>query len=357
VIALIATQAIAKTTQEVTPINSKPTRENSGRHPRGGGAGFGILLTLLLASAAALTSYWTWQQSNMRDEVQNKLELGVGQLLESIEQQRESVNQRLAAQQNHQHQQLQQRLLALETKISRAEQPLAVERWTVAEARYLINMAEHRYHLEQNREMAISALEQARKQLLQQRSMAFTAALELLSQTITQLESLDDRRDEQIINQLSQLVTLIPQLPIARKGFEMESTAPASDYSLKSVEGWRQYSSALWYDLQQLFRIKRPGQTTAALSQPIAADIYPILRQQLMLKVEFARIAMLSRSPLYVTTLRELIPLIKRYFDVEDETVKGEIARLEQMVTAAEQELPLINFEAIRQQLPDTVMP
>jgi len=335
----------------VKQINTKQSREHSSPPPRGQGAGFGILLTLLISSAAALTSYWTWQQSNIRDEIQDELEGGVTQLLQSIEHQRDTVNQRFAAQKSHQHALLQQRILALENKFSQVEQPLRADRWSVAEAIYLINIAEHHYRLEGNRMMALAALVRARKQLLEQQSPELTPALEQLSRAITQLEGDDIAGYEQQLAQLSRLSTRILELPVARHNFVIQSEAPVVEYSLKSVEGWRQFGSALWSDLQQLFRISRPGDSTNVEEQPVTADIYPILRQQLALKVEFARLALLSHSPLYLDTLKEIVALLNRYFDRESEAVQGEVSLLEQMVAAEKLEPQQINFSAIRQQL------
>ncbi|MDH3355175.1 MAG: uroporphyrinogen-III C-methyltransferase, partial [Chromatiales bacterium] len=251
-----------------------------------------------------------------------------------------------------QHELLQQRIIALEKKLDPAEQPLKVDRWSVAEALYLINIAEHHYSLERNATMATSALTQARQQLIKHHSDAFNPAIKQLSLAINQLKDSDREEYKQQASQLSQLSILIPDLPITHHTFVIQNSPASKDYSLQSIDGWRQYGSSLWHDLQQLFRIHRPTNLSRTEGQPITTDIHPILRQQLALKVELAKITLLSRSPLYLDTLKEIIAILNQYFDGDAEMVKSEIGRLEQMVAVAEHDLPKINFDAIRQQLP-----
>lgn len=320
--------------------------------PKRSGAGFGILLSLLIATAAAIGSYWTWQQSNIRDEAQNSLENGVSQLLEAIEKQREDVTQRfnLEQQQRQNYQALQRRLIALESKFEQANQPPKAGRWTVAEALYLINIAEHHYRLEQNSSMARSALEQARKQLLEHHSTI--TATDALSQIIAQLEAQDDERRAQQMSQLATLSTLIPQLPIIKNSSVVAlSSNTSSDYSLESMAGWRHYGEALWHDIQQLFRISRPDAPSSERGHPITADIYPLLRQQLLLKIDLTRLALMSNSPLYISTVKEIMTLLNHYFDSDNAMVKEQLTILKQWVSREKRQPDNLDFDSLRQQL------
>ncbi|MCW8982611.1 MAG: uroporphyrinogen-III C-methyltransferase [Gammaproteobacteria bacterium] len=333
----------------MTPINTKQSRENAS-NPKRGGAGFGILLTLLISSAAAITSYWAWQQSNIRDEVQNELEGGVSQLLEAIELQRKTVDRRFTIQQNHQHDQLQQRILALETKLAQAEQPIRLDHWSVAEAIYLINIAEHHYRLEQNSVMAINALEQAHRRLLDHASPEMAPILEQMNRITIQLKQSGGEKRQQQLAQLATLSSQIPELPIIQNSFVMTSeNGSADDYSLKSIEGWRQFGSTLSTDIQKLFRITRPDNSDTEQNRLITADIYPLLRQQLILKIELVRLALMSNSAILTNEAKASISLLERYFDSDSELVRQQIAILSEIAATGEQQP--IDFDALRQQL------
>ncbi len=310
-----------------------------------------MLLSLLIASAAAIGSYWTWQQSNIRDGVQDRLENGISQLLVSIEKQHNAVDERLKfeQQQRQNYQALQQRMVTLESTIKQASQSIKADRWTIAEALYLINIAEHHYRLEQDSTMARRALERAHEQLLEHNSAR--TITDALAQLITQLETQDKGQRSQQLSQLEKLLTLIPQLPTAKNSAEIEPSDVANGYSLKSTAGWDHYGDALWHDLQQLFRISRPDAPASEKIIPVSAEIYPILRQQLALKVDFTRLALMNNSPLYITTVKEIIMLLTHYFDADSEVIKGQLTSLEQLVAYGEQIPSHLDFDAVRQQL------
>lgn len=321
--------------------------------PKSSGAGFGILLSLLIASAAVIGSYWTWQQSNIRDEVQAELENGVAQLLVTIEKQREDVNQRLQAdlQQRNNYNTLQQRLITLESKFAQASQPLQADHWALAEVDYLINTAEHHYRLTQNGPMARSALERAQEILLKHSPSETSAITTEIAHLISQLASNQSEKRAQRLAQLDTLSALTPELPIAKNSLLVDDNVATSDYSLNSTEGWSHYGNALWHDIQQLFRISRPDAPESKKAGPITADIYPLLRQQLALKIDFARLALLSNSPLYRSSLTGIQNLIDSYFDPNNEVVKTQLTTLGEMLTTTEEDTTNINFDTLRQLL------
>lgn len=123
------------------------------------------------------------------------------------------------------------------------------------------------------------------------------------------------------------------------------------NYSLNSTEGWSHYGNALWHDIQQLFRISRPDAPESKKGGPITADIYPLLRQQLALKIDFARLALLSNSPLYLSSVTGIQKLIDSYFDSNSDVVKQQRAILEEMLATGESDIADIDFNMLRQQL------
>ena len=330
--------------------------KNQLNHPRRSGAGFGLLLSLLIATAAAITSYWTWQQSNIRDEVQSELEIGLSQLLGAIEKQRKEVNRHFKTeqQQRQNFNTLQQRLIELESKFTQPKQPIKADRWSHAEALYLINIAEYRYHMEQNSSMAGIALERAREQLLEHGYSTTSAVIKALSQLIIQLKSDGTESRARQITELEALSALIPELPATKKVSSrsaVRNSGSVGDYSLESIDGWRHFVGSLRQDVQQLFRISRPDSPDSQIGPPITADIYPLLRQQLALKIDFARLALLSNSPRYIATTKEILQLLRSHFDLDSTVIKEQIELLERMITSGEQRLPDLNFETLRQHL------
>ncbi|NOR52277.1 MAG: hypothetical protein GQ470_06615 [Gammaproteobacteria bacterium] len=333
----------------------QPSKEAKAQpsRPNRSGAGFGILLSLLIASAAAISSYWTWQQSHIRDEVQDGLENGVSQLLGAIDKQREEISEYIKRdqQQQHQYNLLQQRLITLESKFAQANRPPKANRWSVAEALYLINIAEHHYRLEHNSTMARSALERTRELLLEHGSTDTTPVINSLSQLIAQLEKDDGKRFSRQIAQLEALAKLIPGLPVANNALSIDKDISDSDFSLRTIEGWRHYGEALRHDIQQLVRITPPSDPEGEKSLPITADIYPLIRQQLALKIDLAQLALMGNNPLYITSAKEIMELLGNYFDRDSEIIGEQLAILEQMVTTGETELTDIDFDLLRQHL------
>ncbi len=334
---------------------TQPSNNVEEPRSRRSSAGFGIVLSLFIASAAAITSYWSWQQSNMRDEVQIRLESGMTKLLNGISGQREDIGRRLAAdlEQRNNYNALQQHLTALESILARSNPPPQGDHWTLAEINYLINIAEHQYRLAQSNAMARSSLERAQQLLLKESPSAPATISVEIAHLITQLSGSQNQNRAQQLGRLDDLAALIPQLPIAKNRGAIEKNRDISDYSLGSTEGWRHYGAALWHDIQQLFRIRHPDATEGKKRTPITADIYPLLRQQLALKIDFARLSLIGNSPFYQSSVKDIQHIVDNYLDSSSEVVKAQRTILAQMVATDAGDPAYIDFTKVRQMVAD----
>lgn len=188
--------------------------------------------------------------------------------------------------------------------------------WILAEVDYLLSLAGQRLTLEQDVPTAIAALEAADGRLQALDEPILLSVREAIAREVQALRRLPSPDRPGLALQLGELAGSAAELPVAEgllnRGDRAASPAETSD---------RGFFAAIWEDIKGLVTIHRRGELALPLL-PVEQRYF--LRQNLVLKLETARLALLRREPaLYKATLAEAEGWVARYFDPRDARVRS----------------------------------
>ena len=208
--------------------------------------------------------------------------------------------------------------------------------WLVAEAEYLMRIANHRLQLEGDSKTASVALERADKRLHDSADPVWTPIREKLATEIAALKGL---RELDLTGQAAKLSGLISQaqklkLPhstIVESGKQEQAPQKQKELNLDSV------LQDFWVGFKSILKIRRHDQPVSAMLEP---DQSFFLYQNLILQLEGARVALLRRDQtLFDTSLMRAETWTKEFFDQKDsvtESMLRAISELKQLELAAE---------------------
>lgn len=318
-------------------------KPEDGTPPTGGraAAAFVVLLVLILAlaGAAAGGGYLLWQRldrtaaeaASARTALAERVD-GVAGRLGDLEGRLAGVADRAAR--------VAERQTALETRLNGLRQRLSDggTGWVVAETEYLLRMANRRLQLSRDVAAAIKALEAADVRLAGLGEPAYLPVREAIAEEIAALEAVPRPDVEGLALRLSSLAQRAGTLPVQRP--RLSAPAPEEPETAREVSGWREFLAALWSDLQGLVSIRHERPEGLPLLPP---EQHEYLRQNVRLKIETARLALLRHEPAtYRSVLEEAAAWVQRYFDTD----RAEVAQL----TGALEELQGV---AVRPELPE----
>lgn len=303
------------------------------------GATFVATLALLIALAAAGASYFLWQslQHDRRElatsieAVQARADSLSGEArttLPAIENRlsdHQTALQTLAAQITElqiAHQETGTAIDALRTEMTRDRG----QGWRLAEAEYLVRIAGERLALAGDIRTAIAALLAADERLKDASDPALIAARSAITDDIHALQAVTAPDLTGLALTLSSLQQRIddlpfssPQEPVAAVTTGDDATAAqpqpaAAPSEAPPADGWRAALQAAWNAIKGLVVVTRDND--AAASPLLTPDQRALVRQNLALKLEAARIAVLQRDS---SALRDSIATARdwllRYFD------------------------------------------
>lgn len=203
--------------------------------------------------------------------------------------------------------------------------------WLLAEAEYLIKLANHRLILEKDIPTAIAALEAADERI---REVADPALIEVRKVILEQTQNL--RAIEQpdltgIALQISALKKQIPQLAMKTPDPVTVQQRAKQASKASRVESWSELPAAMWEDLKSLITIRDHSQAVQPLIPP---EQYYFLTQNLNLQLEQARLALLKgNNNLYLDSLNSAINWIETHFDIEQQTTQSLLNGLKALTT------------------------
>ena len=296
-------------------------------------SGFISLSALIIAAAALGAGYIAWQQINTQ---QNNLNSRLNKTEKSMAGLQATSDSSLSAAETAQktNQSLQNQMNTLEDKIdtdiSKLErnnqtfnESLASissnirerksDDWLVEEARHLINIANHQAQLNKNKNSAIAALEAADQRLRDTADPALIKTRQIITDDIIALRGILDLDITGISLTLSQLEDRIEQLPLDNESDKL--TMPAKEASeATTITDAKSFANKIWSDVKGLVSIRRSvAQDGAALLPP---DQHFFLQQNLRLKLETARLALLQRnSKTFNESLKTARTWINNYFN------------------------------------------
>ena len=340
--------------EDNTKLDSTDQAAQEQRPPRGGRLAL-ILSLLALGSLGAVLwfGYPQWQamrqdmlnmQKGIQDSQQIQAELKI-----SLENARELIQQSPTTGQLLEHktaldaqQQLlsrartamEQRELALRITIAelRKRSGKPDNRWVVAEAEYLLQLASSRLQLAGDADTAITAIRQAQQRLLETGDEQWTDIRQLLAQDEDKLSAVKLPDLKQLSADISKLIDLIPGLQPAYRNLithdaKAESTTDPTDASPKN---WQALLQALISNARDAVRIRRHDRMPVA---PLGPEQERLLYQSLELILETSRLALLQRNmELFRDNLQRAADWIRNRFEPKQATAAGMLSKLDQLM-------------------------
>ena len=333
-------QTVTKDTPDVKDRNDKPNPKNSGsKKPQAGKKSGGIfkvlffVLLLLVAGGLGYGGYWFYQHRTFFEqdyatdlEQQRELIAGIQRGLErereariglssQYESQLAAINNGLVAQQN--------RLTEL-GGTSRRD-------WLLAEAEFLMRLANERLVIERDPANALALLQSADQILLDLDDPELISLRKAVARDITALQMVRRVDTQGIYLQLSAITEQVIQLPISplhRTAGQNESVQSENMDDLVWYQKlWQNFKSAVT-NLRGLVRIQQHNQPVKAL---LAPEQEGVIRATLLLVLEQAQVAILrGDADVYWVSLDKAVQFLKDYFQMTDGAA-GLTGQLEQL--------------------------
>lgn len=318
---------------------------------------------LVLALAAlGLSGYLFVQQQTLHQqsvilnaEVETRLASNateVARTVATVNQQAASVNQQLgqlqeqtaAGQRNIDH--LQERLTQSIQQVQ-AQQSISETDWLLAEAEYLLRLANQRILMEQNASGALALLASADEILLRANDVALYPVREALAKDMASLQALPRLDTEGLFLRLSALNAQVPSLRLIPVTDRHPLPSLLEEISPESVkESWgsgaRETFASAMSKLEQLVVIQHRDEPIQPLLSP--EQTY-YLQQNLHLMFEQAQYALLQgRQAAYDESLNKASRWIEAYFQANDATTLALLEGIQTLKTVTVHvEIPAIN--------------
>jgi len=272
------------------------------------------LLSLALILALAVLAWFGWQQLQMRDSQLAALQTLVQQQQKQLDQVEQRHQERLSRLDNFQDQVREQVQRLDRQLISTSQQLLNMGAkgrtdWLLAEAEYLLRLANQRLLMERDAAGALAILQAADGVLAETDEVALYPVRRQIAQEIVALESVADLDRTGVFLKLEALVRAVDQL---EQRLDEPKTAPEESSQLDLTESAGEVASSLWEELKQLIVVRRLDQPVEPLLPP--ENVF-FLRQNLRLMLEQAELALLDKNQdVYEASLAKAATWVERYF-------------------------------------------
>jgi len=202
--------------------------------------------------------------------------------------------------------------------------------WLMAEAEYLVQVANHRLLLEKDVATATVALKAADARLAEVADPALLSIRKILAKDLQTLNNIPTIDLAGLSVSLSAMSNNIPNLPLntpdpkTHKLNQLEKTQASSE-----VEGIKDLPAAIWKDLKSLVVIRNHEKPLEPL---LAPNQHFFLVQNLALLLEQARLALLNgHNEIYQERLATTKKWINQYFDTEHNVTRNMLASIEEL--------------------------
>ncbi|MCU7877535.1 MAG: uroporphyrinogen-III C-methyltransferase [Candidatus Thiodiazotropha sp. (ex Lucinoma borealis)] len=329
---------------EVERIDDSRGRSGSSRLP------ITVAVVALLAVAAGLLfgyRYWldmkqTLATLNSSLVQANQEQAQLGQRLQQAQQLFEQQKQEISTQRDalaeqaekllqekeasrQQGAQLYRSLAEIQTRLGGKE-----GQWRVAEAEYLMRVANHRLTLMGDAATALEALKSADERINASGDPGWSGVREALAQEMTRLTAVSSVDMAGISAEISALANQVDALPLRDEGVAlMPSSANSADMpALADNQGFNleQLLDDLWQGFKSMMIIRHHDRPVSAMLPP---EHRYFLVQNLRLKLESANAALMGRNQsLYSENLKGATEWVDHYFQISDPSVNGFLAQL-----------------------------
>ncbi len=229
---------------------------------------------------------------------------------------------------------MEQRELALRITIAelRKRSGKPDNRWMVAEAEYLLQLARARLQLAGDIDTAITAIRQAQQRLLETGDDQWADIRQLLAGDADKLAAIKLPDLKQLSADISKLIDLIPDLQPAYRNLithdaKAESTTDSTDVSPKT---WQTLLQALTSNARDAVRIRRHDRMPVT---PLGPEQDRLLYQSLELILETSRLALLQRDmDLFRDNLQRAADWVRNRFEPKQATAARMLSKLDQLM-------------------------
>lgn len=347
------------------PVSTPPpvTNKAKEKNPSGNKGVLVILFLLILVLAAAVVGLgylgWQWQQEQHGLQRQDEGQLSQQTIRwETMQQQIDQLQKRLQAPTddgpNELQLQLQSQLDQLQVRVNGQSKRLQLlsttskNDWLLAEAEYLLRLANQRLLMERGGTGPLALLQAADDILLQLADMNLFPVREQLARDIAALKLIPQVDRSGIYLTLSALAEQVLLLPTVPRAVDDEAeltiaSEPNTDvvsYVTKNL--WQKISDNFFAAMRKLgdqVRIRHHDQPLEVLLPP---DSERYLRQNIRFNLEQAQLALLrEENAIYANSLEQAKSLLEQYFPMQPQA---------QLIAAQLGELAERN---IRVELPD----
>ncbi len=301
-----------------------------------------ILITLILSLIAVGISYLLYQQvrhnqtelSQLNDPLSGKITGKISSISDRLNlltnEQKAFQAQLMTEQENFQSRARQQRTEteAMSRKLEISNQQLLQSMqvlfkhkgrehisWVLAEAEYLLLIANHSLQLQADIKTAVTALQLADERLLDTGDPGVIEIRSQIHEEIEQLKAVQHKDLVPLVGKLTASINRVNQLPVNFTQFEAgEKAEKITEKPLSNdVGNLQRAGQELLKELQSLVILR---QTNKPAQPMITPKEQFFLQQNLQLKLEMARYALLADKPqLYAESLQAAIDWLETYFD------------------------------------------
>ncbi len=274
------------------------------------------LLSLVIIAGMAALAWLGWQQLQQRQAAVEDVRAAVQQQQSRVNDLEARYQERLNALDRH-AQQATAEVERLEAQLAKSAQQLLAmgaktrTDWLLAEAEYLLRLANQRLMMERDPQGALAILQGADQVLRETDETAMYPVRRQLAQEIVALQNVAELDRTGIFLQLDALAGGIAQLQQ-----RMEQEVPTVELDevreQAATSGWRGALAELWGEVKQLVVVRRTNEPVEPLLPP--KDIF-FLQQNLRLMLEQAQLALLEKNQeLYDSSLRKAEDWVRRFF-------------------------------------------
>lgn len=348
-------------TEEKSDLSSKQTFSNieDTKSPTStkSSSKLALLVSVIAVAAALGSSYWVYNQSQMRMDSLNATLDSVSDELKTSKEERSQLKAQLAEQAQSQsvlsnirnetqalitefettqqkrlkEMQLQsetanQQLLALQQKVDRlATQDNSV--WLIAQADFYMKMAARRLWSERDVLTAIALLRAADQSLAQLNDSSLIEARSAIAEDIATLAALNAPDTDGIVASLASLVNQIDKLPLNSMNKHLEINSAENQTPSNSIADWRENLATNWRSFTQEFISVR---SVDDASQPLlSADQAVYLRENIRARLLLAAQAVSrQQQAIYQDSLEQVLATVNAQFDPEDGKTQHFVAEL-----------------------------
>lgn len=286
-----------------------------------GGKAVAILAIFLSLSAIGIGSYATFMFINLENSdsadaftaqlAQVRRELASGtDALAGVSNQLETLQEKQSAALASLKANLESRIADLESRSSATSQD-----WIIAEVEYLLRIANQRILMEQDPRGALALFRAADTIVADTQGLTAFSLREAMAEDIAKLEAVEMLDKEGIYLRLSAFVSQVSELKQRELLYSppSEEDAPVNQGESTLIEGITSFIAKTGNRITSLIDYRRNEVEITPILPP-EEEYY--LRQNLLLKLQMAQIALLDRDgEIFVVSLRESISWINKYFD------------------------------------------